>query len=110
MTKEPKRPVFVERRTYRRRRMADAAGLLPVFGVALFGIPLLWGGEASQGALTSDVMIYVFGIWVALAVLAAVVSRDLGREGDPGTDPGAGSGDNASPVVRQGDATPPEAR
>nr|WP_294614957.1 hypothetical protein [uncultured Roseovarius sp.] len=34
-------PVFLARRTYRRRRLADGARLLPVIGTVLFFIPLL---------------------------------------------------------------------
>lgn len=71
-------PVFLERRSYRRRRMGDAAMLLPVLGAVLLVIPLLWQSEAG-GARTTDVMLYIFGVWVLLAGLARFVSRDLGR-------------------------------
>ncbi len=80
---EGSRAVFFERRTYRRRRIIDATRLLPVLGVVLFLIPLLWQGEG--GARTTDVMIYIFGIWALLAGLSGLVSRDLGRD-RPGVD------------------------
>ncbi|MCZ0812874.1 hypothetical protein N5A93_11580 [Roseovarius sp. EGI FJ00037] len=72
-------PVFLERRTYRRRRMADAARLLPILGAALFGLPLLWGieGEATP---TTRVMFYIFSTWLVLTVLTAVISRYLRQE------------------------------
>ncbi len=71
-------PVFVERRTYRRRRMADAARLLPVFGAALILIPLLWTGSADEGMGTAGVMFYLFLIWGLLAIIAALISVFLG--------------------------------
>nr|WP_309501580.1 hypothetical protein [uncultured Roseovarius sp.] len=96
MTEEPQdeipgevaRAVFYERRTYRRRRMVDATRLLPILGVVLFLIPLLWQGE--EGARTTDVMIYIFGIWALLAGLSGLVSRDLGRDRS-GSDSEAGA-------------------
>lgn len=91
MTAKPGRTVFVERRTYRRRRLADAASLLPLLGVVLFGIPLLWHDLPDAPARTTRVMIYVFGAWAALIGLSALVSRHL----DP--DPAQGD-DDAGPA------------
>ena len=34
--------VFLERQSYRRRRLMDVARLLPILGAALFAVPLLW--------------------------------------------------------------------
>ncbi len=70
-------PVFVDRRAYRRRRMADAARLLPILGAGLICIPLLWKGQAEGAASTGFVMIYLFAVWIILAVLAAVISGYL---------------------------------
>lgn len=70
-------PVFLERRTYRRRRMADAARLLPILGALLLVIPLLWQGNAEAPTRTTDVMLYIFGVWAVLTGLSALVSRDL---------------------------------
>lgn len=76
-------PVFLERRTYRRRRMADAARLLPVLGVILVCIPLLWKGTPESLSKTTHVMFYLFAVWLLLAVLSAVISRYLRTdEGD----------------------------
>lgn len=69
-------PVFVARRAYRQRRLADAARLLPIIGAVLFCIPLLWrNGDAAIA--TTTVMFYLFGLWIALAVIAGVISRFL---------------------------------
>ncbi|WP_417733398.1 hypothetical protein [Roseovarius sp.] len=71
-------PVFLARRTYRRRRLADGARLLPVIGTVLFFIPLLWQGEdASNSTTTTVVMFYIFGLWVLLALVSGIVSRHL---------------------------------
>jgi len=82
-------PVFLARRTYRRRRLGDAARLLPIVGALLVCIPLLWrnGSEASR---TTDVMFYIFGLWIALAVLAGAISRYLrpSATDDGSRDPG----------------------
>ncbi|MEQ9259872.1 MAG: hypothetical protein RIG84_12340 [Roseovarius sp.] len=86
--------IFVERRTYRRRRLADAARLMPAFGALLFLIPLLWKGDGTpgQGASTSMVMLYLFLVWFGLAVLAGVLSRYLRDDDDPQANPGGADG------------------
>lgn len=76
MTRDP-RPLFVERATYRRRRMADAARLLPIFGIILFALPMLWKGPEGAAVLTSHVMAYLFGVWLLLVVLGAGLSAYL---------------------------------
>ena len=73
---KPAKSVFLERRSYRRRRMGDAAVLLPLFGTVLLLIPLLWQ-SAEGGARTTDVMLYIFGVWALLAGLARLVSGYL---------------------------------
>ena len=77
-------PLFLEKRTYRRRRMADAARILPVFGTILFSVPLLWGQDPGGAALTTSVMLYVFVVWGFLVALSAVISRKL-RDEDTGS-------------------------
>jgi len=74
-------PLFLERRSYRRRRVADAARLLPVAGGILFCVPLLWRGGASGGTVAA--IVYVFGLWALLVALSAVLSRHL-RDGEAG--------------------------
>ncbi len=69
-------PVFLARRHYRRRRVADAARLLPLTGAILFCLPLVWKGSP-EGASTVGAMLFVFGLWVVLVVLSAVIARHL---------------------------------
>lgn len=73
MTQPP--PIFLERKSYRRRRMMDAIRLLPVLGLGLWMVPLMWslpGPEGTEAAPSmSQALTYIFGIW-ALVVLVAV--------------------------------------
>ncbi|MEO3415823.1 DUF6611 family protein [Roseovarius sp. CAU 1744] len=90
-------PVFVERRTYRHRRLIDAARMLPVLGVALVCLPLLWISDTGTPTPTTYAMIYFFGLWVALVVAAALLTRHLRddaatpQDGDRSGDPPGGS-------------------
>jgi len=82
-------PVFVERKTYRRRRMADGARMLPILGALLFCMPLLWAvGAPPKTTLT---MFYLFVVWIALSVISAVISRHL-HENDSGSQSDAENG------------------
>lgn len=84
-------PVFVERAAYRRRRVMDAARMLPLLGVALFILPLLWvrpGDPEEMGGPVpmSTALLYVFGVWAGLIVLSflfGLKSRGWGP-GSPG--------------------------
>lgn len=82
MSREPS-PIFVARRTYQGRRMADAARLLPVFGGILFLIPLLWRAPASEAG-TVQVMLYVFLVWIFLIGVAATLSRSIPKHESEG--------------------------
>ncbi|MBD3678643.1 MAG: hypothetical protein HUJ27_09600 [Rhodobacteraceae bacterium] len=54
--------------------MADASRILPVVGVVLFLLPLLW-----TGARTASGAIYLFLVWGALILVAALLARPLDR-------------------------------
>lgn len=71
--------VFLERRTYRRRRLRDAARLVPMIGAVLLVLPLLGQQEGGAERATTGVGIYVFGVWLGLIVFAAVTARALSR-------------------------------
>ena len=75
--------MFLARRTYRLRRLSDAARMLPIAGAVLFSVPLLW---ETEGVRTTRAMFYIFGLWIVLAVIAGVISARL-RPTDTEEDP-----------------------
>ncbi|MEL6206659.1 MAG: hypothetical protein AAFR47_15285, partial [Pseudomonadota bacterium] len=66
-------PLFLHRETYRRRRVMDAARLLPLFGTALMLFPALW----EDSHTTSSGVVYLFLSWLGLIVVAAILSHRL---------------------------------
>ncbi len=94
-------PLFVGRRAYYRRRLADAARLMPLLGIGLFMFPLFWispeaGAPEARPVRTVSVMFYLFLVWIGLAVASGVISRRLEAEPDARTPlraGGAGAGD-----------------
>lgn len=82
----PPRPVFLAPSSYRRKRLRDAARLLPAMGVALLLVPLLWTpSDAPGGVGNAAALLYVFGVWIALILVAFLLSRRL-LHGDDGED------------------------
>lgn len=71
MARLPERP-FLERESYRRRRLADAARLLPLVGFVLLLLPVLL-------KTTNDALVYIFTVWAVLILLIGLVSRRLAR-------------------------------
>ena len=78
-----KRPVFLPRARYRRRRLRDAARLLPLFGGFLILLPILWSPATTRFRDTAPDGIYLFAVWAGLIVLAFLLSRHL-RADDAG--------------------------
>ena len=84
-----KPPVFLERQSYRRRRVMDGARVLPFLGALLWLVPLLWQEDPEQGVRSSAVIVYLFGVWLLLVLLAGFIAWALGR---PAPGDGLGSG------------------
>ena len=80
MATRGKKLVFLERASYRQRRLQDVARLLPVLAAVLFALPLIWKLVGNDGRGTSDVMIFLFVIWSGLIAVAAIISRRLKLE------------------------------
>ncbi len=85
--------LFLERQSYRRRRLSDAARLLPFMGAALFAIPMLWpdSRSAQEGVTLSSAIFYIFTCWAVLIVASLVFGFAAGRmtaqdDSDPETD------------------------
>ena len=87
MTPPSKPPVFLQRANYRQRRLRDGAKLVPFLGILLWLLPLGWqNGDAGERVGSSGVL-YVFGVWVLLIVLTAVLSSRMRSDAsisDPG--------------------------
>jgi uncharacterized membrane protein len=71
--RRPRAPLFLARAVYRKRRLRDAARLLPILGLFLLLLPALWAAPAQGG---SD-WVYVFAVWAGLIALAAALSPGL---------------------------------
>lgn len=72
--------VFLERRSYRRRRLIDGLKLLPFLGAWLFLIPVFWPGDGSDDPeAMSHALHYVFGSWMALIVACALLVTAIRR-------------------------------
>ena len=90
--RRPSRPLFLARGKYRRRRLADAARLLPILGGFLFLLPILWQSGPSQGHDTAPDTVYLFAVWAGLILAAGMLSRRLDRLPEPGDDEAAEDG------------------
>ena len=73
---EPPNAPFLARQGYIQRRRGDAARLLPLLGLLLFMLPLLWviGAAAPR---TATGVIYVFAVWAALILGAGWLAPRL---------------------------------
>lgn len=78
-----KSPIFLERRSYRKRRMIDAIRLLPLLGLLLWMLPLIWpvpvpvpaAEEGSDVISTSVALRYLFGVWIAMVLFGWLLWR-----------------------------------
>ncbi len=84
--------MFLQPASYRRRRRRDAARFLPVVGLFLFLLPVLWAPQDTPRRDTAPDGIYLFVVWGLLIAAALMISRALalpGEDDDPDPDPGA---------------------
>lgn len=73
----------------RRQKIRDRAMVLPLIGLALLVPPIasIFQLDARVGGLPFTAL-YLFGVWAALIVGAAVLARELRRELEAAGDPG----------------------
>lgn len=81
MARRPQR-LFLEDKSYRRRRIMDAARLLPFAGSVLFLLPVLRDPANTPEKETAGGMVYLFVIWFILIVLAMWLSASLRKSTD----------------------------
>ena len=79
-------PMFLARRSYRRRRLIDALRLVPVLGALLFMVPVL--GASGHAGSSYRGAIYLFCSWALLILLTAFLSRRLGDGAQDLAEPG----------------------
>ena len=90
-TNSTSRTLFLERRVYQRRRLIDAAKLLPLVGLFLFVAPaLILGtpGEENASGTTALRLIYFFFVWACLIATCATIARGLAGADHPVNDRG----------------------
>lgn len=83
--------VFLERSTYRRRRLIDAMRLLPLLGLGMWFLPLLWNAQASETPM-SHAVLYVFGVWLFLVVVAGIMAVLIARRNSDADEPAEADG------------------
>jgi len=79
--------LFLERRSYRRRRMMDALRLLPIVGLLLWLFPVFWpsakdGPDAPASVAMSSAITYVFWVWGVLILSALALWWVLSKRTD----------------------------
>lgn len=84
MSLPPDRPIFLERAAYRRRRLMDAARLLPILTLGVLLLPVWLAPAQMSGA---GGMIWLFAVWLAVILASAALHARLGRKTRPGDPP-----------------------
>lgn len=74
--------LFLERKSYRQRRLRDAIRVLPILGTVLWFIPLMWTHEDGTATSNAQAMLYIFGVWIVLIVMSALITRALRPDTD----------------------------
>ena len=60
--------------------------MLPVLGLVLLLLPILWSGRAT----TAGGILFIFSVWAGLIAASAIISRRL-AEVDPFSEPAEGN-------------------
>ena len=72
----PDRPLFLERASFRRRRLGDAARVLPVLAAILVLVPVWW--MPAQVSFAAGA-VWLFGLWAGLIAAIWALHRALRR-------------------------------
>ncbi|MEQ6247709.1 hypothetical protein ABMC89_02340 [Sulfitobacter sp. HNIBRBA3233] len=77
------RPLFLERRSYRQRRIMDIVRFLPLLCAVLWVlVPMLWPQDEEGRTAMSSALRYVFAVWIlAITATFALWRRIRGPEG-----------------------------
>lgn len=72
----PDRPLFLERASFRRRRLGDAARVLPVLAMLAMLLPVWWVPASLSYAAGA---VWIFGTWAVLIIAVWLLHRALLR-------------------------------
>jgi hypothetical protein len=75
----PRQPIYLSRRTHRIRRLVDAARFLPLLGMFLLALPIVWAAPDAPMSETAREGIYLFAVWFGLIVVALLLAPGLAR-------------------------------
>ncbi|MEP4194627.1 MAG: hypothetical protein ABJL99_03235 [Aliishimia sp.] len=77
---------FLEKRSYRRRRLTDGLRLLPVLGLWVFMVPVFWpegsDGDGAGAVSMSGALVYIFAAWCGLIAVCGLLVRAQKRGED----------------------------
>lgn len=77
MSSKPQPPLFLEQGNYRQRRLRDVALALPIMGGVLCLLPLIWPQDGDDAVTTGNAALYIFGVWLVLIGLTAIVAHRI---------------------------------
>jgi len=68
----------LSQRSLMARKLRDAALVLPFLGIFLFltPVPAIFSDQGSEPGIPA-IFTYIFGIWLALIVICAIISRRI---------------------------------
>ena len=72
----PDRPLFLQRASFRRRRLGDAARVLPVLAAVLILVPIWWVPDQVSFAGGT---VWFFGLWAGLIAAIWALHHALRR-------------------------------
>ena len=80
--RRPRAPLFLKRQSYRKRRLRDAARMLPIVGLFFLLLPILWSPGETPRKDTAPDGVFLFAVWLGLVMLAAALAPGLATEGE----------------------------
>lgn len=72
----------LERRSFRRRRLVDAACALPFLGLLLWWLPLMWRNPETD-VTTAQALVYIFAVWLLLPLGTGLLIWAIRRASAP---------------------------
>ena len=74
----------IDATAYRQRKYRDAAALLPILGLFLLATPVFSAfTSVEDGSVLPRAIVYIFGVWAVLILLALVLARRLRPDNGP---------------------------